>query len=169
MVLIIIAMASAEELQQKIADLEKQLKDAQEEGKKPSLVYSRDRKFTVLSKDVDVLDWIETMSKHVNIRFRTEPERVMFVLEYLDKEAKAELRFRAQVDKATVSEVMEILTDMYQPSETVIQLQQHFYSRNQKDGESIQTYAVELMQLLTRICDIQPSVSVNKEDQTKVC
>lgn len=154
-------MSTTEELKEKITSLEKQLKSAEESSTK--LVYARDRKFPILSKTEDFSDWIENIEKHVNLRYKKEEEKVMFLMEHLDTVSKLEVKFRCKIDKATLSEIVKILKDIHQPSESLVVLQQNFYSRNQHHGESLETYATELMKQLTRITDEDPKLYKDKD------
>ncbi len=46
-------------------------------------------------------------------RFSKESDKVDLVLDHLDKHPKAEVKLRLRPDKATVTEVFEVLTDVF--------------------------------------------------------
>ena len=159
-------MATEEDLRKKIKELQQQL-EAKDESKPPRLVYSKDRKFVTLTSDVDFAEWIDTMEKHVNFRFTKEQEKVYFIFDHLEQDTKAEVKFRCQLHKVTVAELVQILKDKFCLKDSVIEIQQEFYSRNQLKDESFETFAVELMKILNRLLDRKPSLTVDKEIMIK--
>ena len=76
-------------------------------------------------------------------RFSDEREKVRFILDHLERDARMEVRFRAQIDKATASEVLQIVNYLYGSTDT-LRLQQQFYCRNPVSGETLQEYALDL-------------------------
>lgn len=157
-------MASPEELEQQIQDLQVKLKDAET---KKSLVFSRDRKFEVLSDKIDVNEWCTTVESHVKARFTTDVERILFITSLLDKRAKAEVKFQHNLQKATLGEILETLKLLYRSKDTLLQLQEKFYSRNQQQGESLEEYAVSLMEVIAQICDKTKMSSTDKAKMIK--
>lgn len=156
-------MATAEDLKKQIEALQQQLKDLN--GKK--MVYAKDRKFGKLNKETDVCEWIQDMGDYIKTRFSDEHEKVMFILDHLERDARTEVRFRAQVDKATADEILQILTDLYGSTDSLVQLQQQFYCRNQVSGESLQEYALDLMTKMNVIVEKEPSLRNGKEETMK--
>lgn len=153
-------MASTAELEDKIKQLEKQLKESSEAKK---VIYSRDKKFSVLNSDADVTEWCTIMEKYVTERFSGEPERVMFILEHLERKAKTEVKFNFNLEKVSAGEVLTLIRSIYRPVDDVLKLQQKFYSRNQKSEETLPDYAVVLMDLLRAICDKTKISDTEKE------
>ena len=68
-------MATPSELQGQIEKLQGQLKELS--GRK--MVYSKDRKFAKLTREVDVSEWLQDIGEFVKTRFGCERERVMFL------------------------------------------------------------------------------------------
>lgn len=161
-------MATEQELREKILQLENKLKEASEASEKqPKVIYTRDKKFPLLSQAEDFEEWISMIEKHTKVRFKTEEERIMFLLEHVDSKSKQEIKFRCIVEKSSLAEVVTILKDLHQSTDTLLQLQQRFYSLNQKDGQSLEEYATDLTTLINRIVDKQSSLSSTKENIIK--
>ena len=123
-------MVTAAELKEQVNQLQLQLKELSA----CKMVYSKDRKFPKLTREVDITEWLQSIGDFVRHRFGDEKERVMFVMDHLEKEAKTEVRFRICLDKATLDEVLQVLRDLYGSKDSAVQLQQQFYSRNQVAG-----------------------------------
>ena len=147
-------MATADELKGQMEAMQQQLKDLSVK----KMVYTKDGKFGKLNKDTDVCEWIEDMGDFVKNRFSDECEKVRFILDHLERDARTEVRFRAHIDKATASEVLQILNDLYGLTDTLVWLQQQFYCRNQVSGETLQEYALDLMTKMNVIVEKQPNL-----------
>ena len=165
-------MSSEDELREHIKRLEEKLQVAVEskallESKKPTTLFSRDRKFPILSSDLDVDEWCCTMEKHLNGRFSMEDEKVLFIIEHLDKRAKAEVKFRFTLSKASSAEVLLALKELYQPAESLIRMQEKFYGRVQLEGESLEDFAVSLMELLGKMSEKQALSDKDKTEMIK--
>ena len=71
-------MATATELKEQIEKLERQLKEISAR----KMVYSKDRKFVKLTRDVDISEWLQSIGEFVRNRFGDEQERVMFLMDH---------------------------------------------------------------------------------------
>ena len=78
-----------------------------------------------------------------------EHDCVQFIFDHMQKEANALVKFCIQLDRCSEDKVLQVLTDLYSPTDTLVQLQQQFYGRNQIPGESLQDSALALMEKLT--------------------
>ena len=156
-------MATAAELKEQVDQLQLQLKELSAR----KMVYSKDRIFPKLTRGVDVTEWLQSLGDFVRNRFGDEKERVMFVMDHLEKEAKTEVRFRIELDKATLDEVLQVFRDLYGFKDSAVQLQQQFYSRNQVTGETVQDYALDLMTKLNAIVEAQLSIYKSRNNMIK--
>ena len=59
------------------------------------------------------------------------------LLDHLEGAAKTEVKFQVDIRKATSAEMLEVLKAVYGSHDTWIQLQQQFFSRDQKPGEDL--------------------------------
>ena len=60
------------------------------------------------------------------------------------------------IRKATADEMRTVLREVYGSHDTCIQLQQQFYSRDQKPGEDFMQYTYSLMDILLELRDKLP-------------
>ncbi len=97
-----------------------------------------------LGDDID--DWISTVKPYVQKKLGTEPERISYILDHLEKIPKQEVRFRIDEDKATSSEILDILIETYGIKESVLDVQREFFDCKQKPEETIDNYSHRLME-----------------------
>ena len=100
--------------------------------------------------DLAVDEWIEDVIYHLN-SISGKDSQVELVYDHLTGPAKDEVRIRPEADRNTASKLLDILRQTFQDAETVAQLQQRFYQRNQKADESLQSYSLILMKLVDRM------------------
>ena len=72
-------------------------------------------------------------------------------MDHLTGEAKDEVRIRPGPERNSASKILQILRDSFQECESVAQLQNLFYKRDQKADESLQLYSLALMKIVGRI------------------
>ena len=86
------------------------------------------------------------------------------ILNFLDRTPYSEVRFRIDRTKATSSEVLGILKKIYGEKDSWTRMQQNFYSRQQKVGESVDEYAHSLIELILKMEKLNPSL-LKKADE----
>lgn len=100
--------------------------------------------------DPDVIDWISEMREH--IRGTTSKDRhTDFVMDHLTGNAKAEIRLHPIEQRRTGEEILNILERVFVIKDTVTQLLQKFYQRDQNESETLENYSRILMQMQERI------------------
>ena len=160
-------MPTKEELENTIKELELKLKTSEEKTLKAEkeanisshVTHLREKKISKFTEDDDVDDWVRTVRHHVHKKtFTSEEEKIDFVLEHLDKKPKTEVRFRINPIKASLEDIFGILTEIYGIQESFLELQQEFYSRNQKPEETIDEYSHALMRKLVAVEKRDPSI-----------
>ena len=102
--------------------------------------------------DPDVSEWLEDVSQHLKITDDKDAQ-IRFLMDKLCGQAKDEIRLRPRIDRNTYMYIMIlcIIKDVFASSETLGALQQQFFQRDQKQGESLQNYSLSLMRLLDKI------------------
>jgi len=152
-------MASTAELEAKLRLLEGKLRAAElanqelSEERVPrttnvTVNSFRDRKIVKFTGKENIDEWIQTVKLYVDCRTANEQEKVNFIIDHLSEDAKIELRIGIDIAKATSDEVYTLLRDVYTVKDTVFELQQQFYARNQLDDESLSDYSHVLMNKL---------------------
>ena len=98
---------------------------------------AREKKLSKLSgipkKDTDLLvsDWIDDAKEHLNT-ISNEKVKVEFLMEHISGAAKDELRVRPKQEKDTTKKILNLIRILYDEIESISQLQQTFFQRNQK-------------------------------------
>ena len=166
-------MSGTEELKETIQQLEQKLKEAEikqkefrvaAENKNPVIIQTKpDKKISKFGISDDVDDWIDTVSCYIS-KFKTELEKVDFVLNHLEKGPYTEVRFKIDRQKSTASEVFQILQEVYGVKQTLIQLQQEFFTRQQEPDESMTDYSYVLMEKMI-VMEKQGSTAFRNTDE----
>ena len=144
-------------LQHKLEQAEKMMKESKESSQ--VVVHNtREKKIPTFREGDDIDEWIAATKIYVDNRFTSEPERVNFIIEHLTKGPKTEVRFRIDETKATTTELFELLKNIYGIKESLLELQQAFYSRDQRDDESLDAYSQDLMSQLLVLRKQEPSI-----------
>ena len=105
-------------------------------------------------------EWIEDAQQHIKL-LSSEEEKVQFLLDHLTGTAK--LRIRDPSSKKSANAIFEALKHLFQDTDSVAQLQQAFYQRDQKPGETLQDYSLQLMKLADRLCKRGVGVIGNRD------
>lgn len=154
----------------RIKRLEEELAKAKEKGagemtsRWPVFIHSKEKmKF---SGKGDVQEWIQHIMPTLQ-RFPSEPEKVAFILENLERPARLEVRLRVRTDKATSEEIFTVLKEVYGIKDNIFQLQQKFFMRTQEAKESLDDYAYALMEILLTTQEHQKDVFRDKEATLK--
>lgn len=166
----ITTMSETEDLRAKIKQLEETLqqsKDRVEEldRRQMPMVINRDKKISNFSgKEVE--EWIDSVQNYVE-RLPTEPQKVRFIVDHLDRHPKAEIRLRINTDKATSKEVFKVLAEVFSDRDTTVQLQQKFFSRDQKKDETLVNYSCELMEMMINLKSKAPKIFIDTDSILK--
>lgn len=86
-------------------------------------------------------EWIEDAIHHLKTITGNDAQ-VEFLYAHLQGQAKDEIRIRPEQDKSSATKMLDVIRTTFQEAETVGQLQQRFYQRNQNKGETVQEYSL---------------------------
>ncbi|XP_076839956.1 uncharacterized protein LOC143484854 [Brachyhypopomus gauderio] len=107
----------------------------------------RERKCPRFSgKSSDLLwvdDWIEEARRSMEVRRMTSAEQALFLYDHLDGEAKAEIRFRSEVERKDPERIFVILKEVFSHSQSYVVLQQQFFQRRQLEDLLVRDQFVE--------------------------
>ena len=118
-------------------------------------VIPKEKKLTKFSGKGSITEWLEDCEASL-ARFSNKRDKANFLLEHLEGAAKTEVKFQIDIRKVTSAEMLEVLKAVYGSHDTWIQLQQQFYSRDQKPGD-LMDYIYILMDILLELRDKVPS------------
>lgn len=145
----------------KKAEHELSLKDEEMKQKRDSnpnktVFVAREKKIArlcgrpVKESDPDVAEWLDDARQHLKV-INDNDARIDFLMDNLGGQAKDEIRLRPRLERDTAEKILEIIKSVFASTETLGALQQQFYQRDQKHGESLQNYSLALMKLLDKI------------------
>lgn len=100
---------------------------------------------------LSIEEWIEHVQNYFIMRKIPESEKMGFVVNHLEGEARSEIKFRQLHTKGSVEEVFEVLRELYGCSQSYISLQRWFFNRRQQEGESLLEYSHALLGIMERI------------------
>lgn len=150
-----------QKLREHVIKLEKELKHSKAEyeqqlaSARPFILH-RDKKIKPFSPKDDVEEWVENVIHYLE-RFKSESEKREFVLDHIEKEPKVELKLHMNIERESVLGILSALREVFGTKDTVVQLQQNFFCRNQSFTESIEEYSYALMNLALRMQKMKPS------------
>ncbi|KAK3104739.1 hypothetical protein FSP39_008981 [Pinctada imbricata] len=141
-----------EALQQKLAAMETKPSQAT-----PSVVYMKsDRKFSkfggrpVKESDPIVDEWIADMRDYIR-SVPSKDSHVGFIMDHLTGNAKTEIRLGPNEQRESGEQILNALEQLYHSKDTITQLQQKFYQRDQQQGETLESYSLALMTMVDQI------------------
>lgn len=112
---------------------------------------------------IGIVEWVEEVEASVRARHLGALDKAYFMFDHLDGEAKDEIRYRSTADRQDPEKIISILKELYGCSQSYVALQEHFFSRKQLDGESLQEYSHALFSLMDKVKQVSPE-SVPQSD-----
>ena len=103
------------------------------------------------SAGLTVEEWVEEVESCLRVRHMSEYDKALFVYDHLEPPARTEIKFRSDSVKQDSKQIIEILKEIYGCSKSYVSLQQRFFDRKQKEGESLQDFSHALMTLMEKI------------------
>lgn len=162
------ADAKIRDLEQRLSamrDLNVELESKVHESRPTNVVVNsfKDRKIAKFTGAEDVDEWTQTVRVYVDSKSSSEREKVAFILDHLGEDAKTEVRLEIDPTKSKATELLEVLRNVYGVKESIFELQQIFYGRDQSEDESISEYSHVLMKHLFSMQKKAPEVYGDSE------
>ena len=133
---------------------------------------AKEKPFTKLSgrptkdKDPIISDWLEDAREHL-VTIPDEKSKIDFLMQNLISPAKDEIRLRPLLERDTADKIMYLIHSIYDGDDSVAQLQELFFRRNQKDAETLQDYSLNLMEIFDQIIKRDNTVLGDKDTVLK--
>ena len=133
---------------------------------------AKEKPFTKLSgrptkdKDPIISDWLEAAREHL-VTIPDEKSRIDFLMQNLISLAKDEIRLRPLLERDTADKILYLIHSIYDGDDSVTQLQELFFRRNQKDDETLQDYSLNLMKIFDQIIKRDNTVLGDKDNVLK--
>ncbi|KAK7898885.1 hypothetical protein WMY93_019738 [Mugilogobius chulae] len=125
----------------------------------------RDRKCPMFRgrTGIGLNEWLEEAEACVRARHLSLADQAFFLFDHLEGEAREEIKYRSAEERSDPAKITAILQDLYGCSESYVALQEAFFSRRQREGESLLEYSLALMFLMEKVKQRAPNNIVNSE------
>ena len=112
-------------------------------------------------------EWVEEVESCLRARHMSESDKALFVYDHLEGAARTEIKFRDNRVKEDANQILAVLKEMYGCSKSYVSLQQKFFDRKQKEGESLQDFSHALMTLMEKVqlCNAMSNSQILLRDQ----
>ncbi|KAK7939690.1 hypothetical protein WMY93_003016 [Mugilogobius chulae] len=98
-------------------------------------------------------EWLEEAEACIRARHLSSADQAFFLFDHLEGEAREEIKYRSVEERSDPKMITAILQDLYGCSESYVALQEAFFSRRQREGESLLEYSLALMSLMEKVLD----------------
>lgn len=103
------------------------------------------------SGSLPIEDWLEEVNSCTRGRQMSDLDKALFMYDHLEGEARSEIKFRSIEVRENPKEITDVLTELYSGFHSYVILQQQFFDRRQKEGESLQEFSLGLLSLIDKI------------------
>lgn len=112
---------------------------------------------------VALSEWLEEVQSCMRARHLSPADQAFFLYDHLEGEAREEIKYRSSIERADPDKVIAILQELYGCSESYVALQEAFFSRKQREGETLLEFSLALMSLMERVKLCAPAGMLNAE------
>lgn len=142
--------------------------DASLQRREQAIYLPRERKCSKFSGktspgSLSVEDWVEEVESCIRGRHMSEWDKAMFIYDHLEGEARTEIKYRPREVREDFKQIISVLLELYCSSHSYVALQQNFFDRKQKEGESLQEYSHALMELMGKVLKANPNAVPNSQ------
>nr|XP_055039117.1 uncharacterized protein LOC129426946 [Misgurnus anguillicaudatus]XP_055039118.1 uncharacterized protein LOC129426946 [Misgurnus anguillicaudatus]XP_055039119.1 uncharacterized protein LOC129426946 [Misgurnus anguillicaudatus]XP_055039120.1 uncharacterized protein LOC129426946 [Misgurnus anguillicaudatus]XP_055039121.1 uncharacterized protein LOC129426946 [Misgurnus anguillicaudatus] len=125
----------------------------------------RDRKCPKFSgtSGIGIDEWVEEAQACIRARCLSTADQAFFLFDHLEGEAREEIRHRSDADRSNPTLIVEALRELYGCSLSYVALQEAFFSRRQREGETLLEFSLALMGLQEKVKQQSSSAMPNAE------
>lgn len=125
----------------------------------------RDRKCPQFSgrSGINIEEWVEEAQACMRARHLARSDQAFFLYDHLVGEAREEIKFRPSEERKDPDKIISILKELYGCSQSYVALQEGFFSRKQRDGETLQEFSLALLSLMDRVKQSAPHSVPNSD------
>lgn len=117
--------------------------------------------------DIEVDEWIDDVRRQIHSRHMTKKEQCSFIMDHLKGAVKSEIRYRVPKEENDPEKILTLIHEVFGHPDTVTHLQEQFYKRAQREGETLHEFSLALMKLLDRVIKKDPSWEKIKDKTMK--
>lgn len=125
----------------------------------------RDRKCPKFNGRVgpSIDEWVEEAQACMQARHMSVSDKAFFLFDHLEGEARDEIRYRPDRERNDPVKIISVLRELYGCSQSYVSLQEAFFSRRQREGESLLEFSLALMGLLEQVKQKSPYAMPNSQ------
>lgn len=125
----------------------------------------RDRKCPIFDgrSGIDINEWIEEAKACIRTRHLSVADQAFFLFDHLGGDAREEVRYRPLSERGDPDKIFSILQELYGCSQSYVALQEAFFSRRQREGETLLEFSLALLGLLEKVRQKSPTAMPNAE------
>ena len=116
-----------------------------------------------LAGALTVDEWVEEVEGCLRARHMSAIDKAWFVYDHLEGPAQTEIKFRDRSVREDPEQIISVLREVYGCTKSYVSLQQRFFDRKQKEGESLQDFSHALMMLMERVTLCNPQAWSNPQ------
>ncbi len=94
-------------------------------------------------------------------RHMSASDKAFFLFDHLEGEAREEIRYRPDDERSDPANIISALKELYGCSQSNVSLQEAFFSRRQREGESLLEFSLALFGLLEQVKQKSPYAMPN--------
>lgn len=123
----------------------------------------RDRKCPKFSgrSSLNIEEWVEEAQACMQARCMSASDKAFFLFDHLEGEAREEIRYRPDDERNDPIKIIAVLKELYGCSQSYVSLQEAFFSRRQREGESLLEFSLALIGLLEQVKQKSPYAMPN--------
>lgn len=108
-------------------------------------------------------EWLEEAGACMRARHLSQADKALFLYDHLEGEAKDEIKYRSDTERSNPDTIVKILKELYGCTDSYISLQEAFFSRRQREGETLHEFSLALLGLMEKIKSCAPTSVLNAE------
>lgn len=118
----------------------------------------RDRKCPMFRgrTGLSINEWVEEVQACMRARHLYRGDQALFIYDHLENEAREEIKYRSREERGDPDQILAILQELYGCSKSYVSLQEEFFSRKQRDDETLQQFSHALLCLMDKVVTNAP-------------
>lgn len=112
---------------------------------------------------ISIDEWVEEVQACMQVPHLSIADRAFFVFDHLEGEAREEIRHPPSVERGDCDKIISALRELYGCSQSYVALQEAFFSRKQREGETLLEFSLALMGLWKSVEEKSPYAMPNSE------
>ncbi|XP_056118703.1 uncharacterized protein LOC130096084 [Rhinichthys klamathensis goyatoka] len=112
---------------------------------------------------VNLDEWVEEAQACMRTRNMSRTERAFFLYDNLEGEARDEIKYRSLADRSDPDKIISALREVYGCADSYVALLEAFFSRRQREGETLLEFSLGLMSLLDKVKSQAPHAIPNAD------